>query len=183
MAAMTQAVLINGQSAVASSALSKPMLKAQKPLMVASVRVSSRSVSCRASTRVMAAVVDIEKLVSDVKGLTLEEARVFTDRLQAELGVTAAAIMPVGGGVAAAPAEAAPVVEEKTEFDLFLDEVPTSARIAAIKVVRTLTGLGLKEAKDMIEGLPKQVKAAITKEEAEEAKKQLEGVGAKVSIK
>jgi len=84
---------------------------------------------------------------------------------------------------AAAPREAAPAVEEKTEFDLTLDEVPASARIAVIKVVRALTGLGLKEAKDVIEGLPKKVKEAVAKEDAEEGKKQLEGAGAKASIK
>jgi large subunit ribosomal protein L7/L12 len=74
-------------------------------------------------------------------------------------------------------------VEEKTEFDLFLDEVPSSARIAVIKAVRSLTSLGLKEAKDLIESLPKKVKEAVAKEEAEETKKILETAGAKCSVK
>eukprot|EP00271_Cylindrocystis_brebissonii_P019719 TRINITY_DN6169_c0_g1_i1.p1 TRINITY_DN6169_c0_g1~~TRINITY_DN6169_c0_g1_i1.p1 ORF type:complete len:184 (+),score=50.66 TRINITY_DN6169_c0_g1_i1:199-750(+) len=128
--------------------------------------------------------IDMEKLVLDIKSLTLEQARTLTDRLQEELGVSAAAMMPMGGGVAApAAAEAAPVVEEKTEFDLVLEEVPSSSRIAVIKVVRALTGLGLKEAKDMIEGLPKKVKEAAAKEEVEEGLKQLEAAGAKASLK
>ncbi len=132
-----------------------------------------------------AAVVDIEKLVLDVKSLTLEQARIFTDRLQEELGVTAASFAPAAGAASpGAPAtEAAPVVEEKTEFDLFLDEVPSSARIAVIKAVRSLTSLGLKEAKDLIESLPKKVKEAVAKEEAEETKKTLEAAGAKCSVK
>lgn len=123
-------------------------------------------------------------MVEEVEGLTLEEARAFTDKLQVRLGVSAASFAPAAGGAAAgAPADAAPAVEEKTEFDLVLEEVPASARIAVIKVVRTLTALGLKEAKDMIEGLPKTVKEGVSKEDAEEAKKTLEGAGAKCSIK
>jgi large subunit ribosomal protein L7/L12 len=140
-----------------------------------------RSLVARAS-----AVVDIEKLVQDVKSLTLEQARILTDRLQEELGVTAASFAPAAGaapGAGGAAVEAAPVVEEKTEFDLFLDEVPSSARIAVIKAVRSLTSLGLKEAKDLIESLPKKVKEAVAKEEAEEAKKTLEAAGAKCSVK
>jgi large subunit ribosomal protein L7/L12 len=135
-----------------------------------------------------AAVADIEKLVQEVKSLTLEQARILTDRLQEELGVTAASFAPAGavaggGGAAGVATEAAPVVEEKTEFDLFLDEVPSSARIAVIKAVRSLTSLGLKEAKDLIESLPKKVKEGIAKEEAEEALKTLEAAGAKCSVK
>lgn len=134
-----------------------------------------------------AAVADIEKLVQEVKSLTLEQARILTDRLQEELGVTAASFAPAGavagGGAAGVATEAAPVVEEKTEFDLFLDEVPSSARIAVIKTVRSLTSLGLKEAKDLIESLPKKVKEGVAKEEAEEALKTLEAAGAKCSVK
>jgi large subunit ribosomal protein L7/L12 len=141
----------------------------------------------RSLVAVRAAVLDVEKLdrmVSEVEGLTLEEARLFTDKLQDRLGVSAASFAPAGGAAGAgAPADAAPAVEEKTEFDLVLDEVPASARIAVIKVVRTLTALGLKEAKDMIEGLPKTVKEGVSKEDAEEAMKTLEGAGAKCSIK
>ncbi|CAN6336771.1 unnamed protein product [Urochloa humidicola] len=105
--------------------------------------------------------------------LILEEARGLVDHLQERLGVTAAAFAPAA--VAAAPAE-------KTEFDVVIEEVPSSARIATIKVVRVLTSLALKEAKDLIEGLPKKLKEAVSKDEAEDAKKQLEEVGAKVSI-
>ena len=145
-------------------------------------------VSRAAPMRVVAstATVDIEELVSTIKNLSLVQARTLTDRLQEELGVSAAAMMPMAGFAAApgaAGAEAAPAVEEQTEFDLTLDDVPASARIAVIKVVRALTGLGLKEAKDMIEGLPKKVKEAVAKEDAEDAKKQLEAAGAKCSIK
>ena len=135
---------------------------------------------------VRAAVADMEKLdrlVTEVEGLTLEECRVFTDKLQERLGVSAAAFAPAAGAPAGAAADAAPAVEEKTEFDLVLDEVPSSARIAVIKAVRTLTALGLKEAKDMIEGLPKKIKEGVSKEDAEEAMKALEAAGAKCSIK
>jgi large subunit ribosomal protein L7/L12 len=117
-----------------------------------------------------------------ISGLTLEEARLLVDHLQERLGVSAASFAPAAA-VAAAPAAAeaeAPV--EKTEFDVVIDEVPSSARIATIKVVRALTSLALKEAKDLIEGLPKKLKEAVTKDEAEDAKKQLEAVGAKVTI-
>ena len=81
---------------------------------------------------------------------------------------------------AAAPAEE---VEEKTEFDLMLDEVPADKKIAVLKIVRTLTGLGLKEAKDLVESAPKTVKEAVGKADAEGAKKELEDAGAKCSIK
>ena len=133
-----------------------------------------------------AAVADMEKLdrlVSEVEQLTLEECRAFTDKLQERLGVSAAAFAPAAGAAAGAPVEAAPAVEEKTEFDLVLDDVPAAARISVIKAVRALTSLGLKEAKDMIEGLPKKVKEGVSKEDAEEALKQLEAAGAKCSIK
>ncbi|KQK09049.1 50S ribosomal protein L12-1, chloroplastic [Brachypodium distachyon] len=117
-----------------------------------------------------------------IAGLTLEEARNLVDHLQERLGVSAASFAPAAAvaAPAAAVAEEAPV--EKTEFDVVIEEVPSSARIATIKVVRALTNLALKEAKDLIEGLPKKLKEAVSKDEAEDAKKQLEGVGAKVSI-
>ncbi|XP_043706733.1 50S ribosomal protein L12, chloroplastic-like [Telopea speciosissima] len=126
----------------------------------------------------------VEKLGNELKNLTLEEARGLVDWLQEELGVSAAAFAPAAVAVApGAAADAAPaVVEEKTEFDVVIEEVPSNARIAAIKAVRALTNLALKEAKELIEGLPKKFKEAVGKEEAEEAKKQLEAAGAKVSI-
>jgi large subunit ribosomal protein L7/L12 len=122
-----------------------------------------------------------------IAGLTLEEARSLVDHLQERLGVSAAAFAPAAvvaapgvGGAGSGAEEEAPA--EKTEFDVVIDEVPSSSRIATIKVVRALTSLALKEAKDLIEGLPKKVKEGVSKEEAEDAKKQLEEVSAKVSI-
>ncbi|XP_031474482.1 50S ribosomal protein L12, chloroplastic-like [Nymphaea colorata] len=126
----------------------------------------------------------IEKLGQEIKLLTLEEARSLSDYLQEELGVSPAAFAPAAVGVApgAAAEAAAPVVEEKTEFDVVIEDVPSNARIATIKVVRAITNLALKEAKELIEGLPKKFREGISKEEAEDAKKKLEEVGAKVSI-
>ena len=85
--------------------------------------------------------------------------------------------------MAAPGAAAAEEVEEKTEFDVILEEVPADKKIAVLKVVRALTGLGLKEAKDMVEATPKPVKEGVAKDAAEDAKKQLEEAGAKVSVK
>ncbi|XP_077244133.1 large ribosomal subunit protein bL12c-like [Tasmannia lanceolata] len=127
----------------------------------------------------------IEKLGTELKNLTLEEARGLVDWLQEELGVSAAAFAPAAVAVApGAGAEAAgpAAVEEKTEFDVVIEEVPSNARIATIKVIRSLTSLALKEAKDLIEGLPKKFKEGASKEEAEDAKKKLEEVGAKIAI-
>ena len=140
---------------------------------------------CTAPVRATAAAANpkVEKLGIELKQLTLEEARSLVDWLQEELGVSAAAFAPAAVGAApAVVAEAAPVVEEKTEFDVVIDEVPSNARIAVIKVIRSLTSLALKEAKDLIEGLPKKFKEGAGKEETEEAKKKLEEVGAKVTI-
>lgn len=131
----------------------------------------------------MAAPEKIEKLGADISSLTLEEARILVDFLQDKLGVSAAALAPAAA-VAAAPgaAEGPAVVEEKTEFDVVIEEVPSNARIAVIKAVRALTSLALKEAKELIEGLPKKFREGISKDEADEAKKQLEEAGAKVAI-
>ncbi|KAF3777097.1 50S ribosomal protein L12-3 [Nymphaea thermarum] len=122
----------------------------------------------------------IEKLGQEIKLLTLEEARSLSDYLQEELGVSPAAFAPAAVGVAPGAAAEAPVVEEKTEFDVVIEDVPSNARIATIKVVRAITNLALKEAKELIEGLPKKFREGISKEEAEDAKKKLEEVGAKV---
>ncbi|KAK6256457.1 hypothetical protein QUC31_018183 [Theobroma cacao] len=126
----------------------------------------------------------IEKLGNEISSLTLEEARTLVDYLQEKLGVTAAALAPAAVAVGGAPgADAGPAaVEEKTEFDVVIEEVPSNARIAVIKAVRSLTNLALKEAKDLIEGLPKKFKEGVSKDEAEDAKKQLEEAGAKVSV-
>ncbi|KAK8483437.1 hypothetical protein V6N13_044317 [Hibiscus sabdariffa] len=126
----------------------------------------------------------IEKLGTEISNLTLEEARTLVDYLQEKLGVSAAAFAPAAVAVAAPDAggAGAAVVEEKTEFDVVIEEVPSNARIAVIKAVRGLTSLALKEAKELIEGLPKKFKEGVSKEEADDAKKQLEEAGAKVSI-
>ncbi|KAM7279729.1 hypothetical protein ACFE04_006863 [Oxalis oulophora] len=125
----------------------------------------------------------IEKLGAEISSLTLEEARTLVDYLQDKLGVSAAAFAPAAAVVApGADSGAAAAVEEKTEFDVVIDEVPSNARITVIKAVRAATSLALKEAKELIEGLPKKFKEGVSKEEADEAKKQLEEAGAKVSI-
>jgi large subunit ribosomal protein L7/L12 len=123
-----------------------------------------------------------DQVVDYVKGITVLELSQLVKRLEQELGVSAAAAAPVmmpgagGGGAAAAPAE------EKTEFTVTLTEVG-SAKINVIKVVREVTSLGLKEAKDLVESAPKAIKESIPKDEAEAIKKKFEDVGAKVEIK
>ncbi len=127
-----------------------------------------------------------------ITSLSVLEAAELVKLMEEKLGISAAApagvpmmAMPaVAGAPAAAAAEAPPEpVEEKTAFDLVLEEVPADKKIAVLKVVRELTGLGLKEAKEAVESTPKTVKEGLPKEEAEKAKKQLEEAGAKVSIK
>jgi large subunit ribosomal protein L7/L12 len=125
-----------------------------------------------------------DEILEQLKTLTLLEASELVKQIEEAFGVSAAA--PVGGMMMAAPsAAAAPAeeVEEKTEFDVILDEVPADKKIAVLKAVRELTGLGLKEAKDLVESTPKPVKEGIAKEAAEEAKKAIEAAGGKVSIK
>jgi len=123
----------------------------------------------------------IDQIVEELKTLTLLEASELVSKIEETFGVDASAV--VGGGgvmVAAAPVEE---VEEKTEFDLILDEVPADKKIAILKVVRSLTGLGLKEAKELVESAPKAVQEALGKDAAEDAKKQIEDAGGKVSLK
>jgi large subunit ribosomal protein L7/L12 len=129
----------------------------------------------------MSAVTD--EIVEKLKGLTLLEASELVKQIEEVFGVSAAA--PVGGFAIAAPGAAAPAeeVEEKTEFDAVLEEVPADKKIAVLKVVRGITGLGLKEAKDLVEAAPKAIKEAVAKGEAEDIKKQIEEAGGKVSIK
>lgn len=124
-----------------------------------------------------------DQILEQLKTLTLLEASELVKQIEEAFGVDASAA--VGGGMMmmAAPAAAAEAVEEKTEFDVILEEVPADKKIAVLKVVRAMTGLGLKEAKEIVESTPKAIKEAIAKEAAEEAKKELEGAGAKVSIK
>src|SRR5947207_8319184 len=123
-----------------------------------------------------------EQVVEYIKGITVLELSQLVKTLESELGVSAAAAMPMmampgaGAGAAAAPAE------EKTEFTVTLTEVGTN-KINVIKVVREVTSLGLKEAKDLVESAPKAIKEGIPKDEANNIKKKFEEVGAKVEIK
>ena len=119
------------------------------------------------------------KLIEDVKALNVMELSELVKDLEEEFGVSAAA--PVAVAAAAAPAAAA-AAEEKTEFDVVLAEVGPN-KINVIKVVREITGLGLKEAKDLVDGAPKPVKEGAGKDDAEEIKKKLEEAGAKVELK
>ena len=123
---------------------------------------------------------DLNKIVEDLSSLTVLEAAELSKLLEEKWGVSAAAPVAVAAAPAAGGGEAA--AEEKTEFDIELSE-SGSNKIAVIKEVRTITGLGLKEAKDLVEGSPKPLKQGVKKEEAEEMKKALEAAGAKVSLK
>jgi len=123
-----------------------------------------------------------QQVVDYIKGISVLELSQLVKALEQELGVSAAAAMPVAvaGGAPAAGGAAAPA-EEKTEFTVTLTEVGTN-KINVIKVVREVTSLGLKEAKDLVESAPKPIKEGVPKEEAEAIKKKFEEVGAKVSI-
>jgi len=123
---------------------------------------------------------DLAKIVDDLSSLTILEAAELVKALEEKWGVSAAA--PVAVAAAAGPAAAAAPVEEQTEFNVVLVEAGAN-KINVIKEVRAITGLGLKEAKDLVEGAPKAVKEAVSKDEAEKIKKQLEGAGAKVELK
>ena len=123
----------------------------------------------------------IDQIVESLKTLTLLEASELVSQIEETFGVDASA--SVGGGVVMAAAAPAEEVEEKTEFDVMLDEVPADKKIAILKIVRGLTGLGLKEAKELVESAPKQIQENIPKEAAEDAKKQIEDAGGKASLK
>ncbi len=127
--------------------------------------------------------VNQQQVVDYIKGISVLELSQLVKTLEAELGVSAAAAMPMampaGGGAAAG---AAAPVEEKTEFNVTLTEIGTN-KINVIKVVREITSLGLKEAKDLVESAPKSIKEGVPKDEAEAIKKKFEDVGAKVEIK
>lgn len=120
---------------------------------------------------------DLQKMVEELGKLTILEAADLVKKLEEEWGVSAAAPVAVAG---AAPA--AEVAEEKSEFEVNLSEIGGN-KIAVIKEVRTITGLGLKEAKDLVESAPKAVKTGVSKEEAEKMKEALEKAGAKVELK
>ena len=121
-----------------------------------------------------------EQVVEFISNMTVLELSEFIKELEEKFGVSAAA--PAAAMMVAAPAEAAAPAEEKTEFDVVL-EAAGSNKIACIKAVRELTGLGLKEAKDLVEGAPKAVKEGLPKADAEAAAKKLEEAGAKVALK
>ncbi len=125
-----------------------------------------------------------EQILEQLKSLTLLEASELVKQIEEAFGVSAAA--PVGGMMMmAGPGAGAPAEEvvEQTEFDVVLESVPADKKIAVLKIVRELTGLGLKEAKDLVEAAPKAVKEAIAKDAAEDAKKRIEDAGGKVVIK
>jgi len=123
---------------------------------------------------------DLNKIVEDLSSLTVLEAAELSKLLEEKWGVSAAAPVAVAAAPAAGGGEAA--AEEKTEFDIELSE-SGSNKIAVIKEVRTITGLGLKEAKDLVEGAPSKLKDGVGKDDAEKFKKQLEEAGATVELK
>ncbi len=120
----------------------------------------------------------ITALIEEVKALTVLELSELVKALEEEFGVSAAAMAAPAAGGAAAPA-----AEEKTEFDVVLASFDAAAKIKVIKAVREITGLGLAEAKAVVEGAPKALKEGVSKDEAEELKKKLEEAGAKVELK
>lgn len=124
----------------------------------------------------------IDTIIEQLKSLTLLEASQLVKQIEETFGVDASS----GGGmmmVGAMPGAGEAATEEKTEFDIILEDVPADKKIAILKVVRSVTGLGLKEAKDLVESAPKTVKDSMPKAEAEDIKKQLEEAGAKVALK
>ncbi len=123
---------------------------------------------------------DLDKLVDELSKLTVIEAAELAKKLEDTWGVSAAA--PVAVAAAAAPADGGGAAAEQTEFDVIL-KAAGDKKIGVIKVVRAITGLGLKEAKDLVEGAPKAVKEGASKDEAEELKKKLEEAGATVELK
>jgi large subunit ribosomal protein L7/L12 len=123
---------------------------------------------------------NLEQIVDQLSALTVMEAAELSKMLEEKWGVSAAA--PVAVAVAGAGAAAAPAAEEKTEFDVILASAGDN-KINVIKEVRAVTGLGLKEAKDLVEGAPQPLKQGVSKDEADKIKKQIEAAGAKVDIK
>ncbi len=119
----------------------------------------------------------ITNIVEEIKTLTILELADLVKAVEEEFGVSAAPVAVAGAAVAAAP------VEEKTEFDVVLAAVDAAKKLAVIKVVREITGLGLKEAKELVESAPKTIKEAVSKETAEDVAKQLTEAGAKAEVK
>lgn len=122
----------------------------------------------------------IDQIIESLKTLTLLEASELVTKIEDTFGVDASASS--GATMVMAAPAVVEEVEEKTEFNVLLEEVPADKKIAILKVVRGLTGLGLKEAKEIVESAPKQIQEGLGKDAAEQAKKQLEEVGAKVSL-
>ena len=122
----------------------------------------------------------IDQIVENLKTLTLLEASELVTKIEETFGVDASAA--AGGGMVMAASAPAEEVEEKTAFNLMLDEVPADKKIAVLKIVRGMTGLGLKEAKELVESAPKQVQEGLAKDAAEAAKKQIEDAGGKASL-
>nr|YP_010336525.1 ribosomal protein L12 [Rhodospora sordida]UNJ14931.1 ribosomal protein L12 [Rhodospora sordida] len=126
----------------------------------------------------------IDNILEELKTLTLLEAAELVKQIEETFGVDASA--PAGGGmmmVNPASSQVQEEVEEKTEFDVVLQEVPAAKKIAILKVVRSITGLGLKEAKDLVEAAPKTIKEGVSREDAEDTKKKLEDAGAVINVK
>ena len=125
-------------------------------------------------------VAKIDQIVEELKTLTLLEAADLVAKIEETFGVDASAA--TGGTMVMATTAPIEEIEEKTEFNLMLDEVPADKKIAVLKVVRSITGLGLKEAKELVESAPKVVQEGIAKESAENGKKQIEDAGGKASL-
>lgn len=123
----------------------------------------------------------IDQIVEELKTLTLLEASELVTKIEETFGVDASAAVSGGVIMTSAPAQVEEV-EEKTEFNVMLDQVPADKKIAILKIVRSLTGLGLKEAKELVESAPKMVREGLAKDAAEDAKKQIEEAGGKVSL-
>lgn len=124
-----------------------------------------------------------DQILEDLKSLTLMEVSELVEKLEKTFNISAAPAAGFVMGSAPVAAAAAPAEEAKTEFDVILAEVPADKKLGVLKVVRTITGLGLKEAKDLVEAAPKTLKEKISKAEADTLVKQLEEAGAKVTIK
>lgn len=126
----------------------------------------------------------LDTIINQLKSLTLLEAADLVKEIEKTFGVdTSVSVSNIAATSAAPVAAAAEAVEEKASFDITLSEVPADKKIAVLKIVRTITGLGLKESKDIVDNVPKVLKEGVTKEESDKIKKELEDAGAKVVIK
>jgi large subunit ribosomal protein L7/L12 len=126
----------------------------------------------------------LTSIVEQLKTLTLLEASSLVKEIEEVFGVdTSASVNNIGSAVAAPNVAAVEIVEEKTSFEVVLTEVPSDKKIAILKVVRNVTGLGLKESKDIVDNVPKTLKEGVTKDESETIKKEIEAAGGKIIIK